>query len=145
MKTFLSMTVTAALFLLITAVVSAQREPMPNDPSRQSKPVVAPDKESDGRPKRIREGTAFRNRRVFFRQTGRRTTLYDVDGKERYLCLENLNLERILKAIEEQPARGIWTIDGVFTEFQGENYVLIQRAVVTPTDFMPAGEASAGK
>ncbi|MDR0336317.1 MAG: hypothetical protein LBI18_04430 [Planctomycetaceae bacterium] len=85
--------------------------------------------------KRIREGTTFQNKRVFFRQTGSRTTMYTLDGNNRYVCLENLNLERILKSIAERPERGTWKIDGTFTEFNGENFVLISRAVVSLTDY----------
>ncbi|MDR2643923.1 MAG: hypothetical protein LBC74_14170, partial [Planctomycetaceae bacterium] len=40
-------------------------------------------------------------------------------------------------AIDEKPARTNWKIDGEFTEFRGENYILIRRAVIvqetTPT------------
>jgi hypothetical protein len=44
-----------------------------------------------------------------------------------------LTLERILTAIQEKPERQFWKIEGVFTEFRGENFVFIRRAVVAQT------------
>lgn len=123
------------IFFCAALAAFAQREPAPNNPAEAEKPVVAAEKKKDASDKRIREGTTFQGKHVFFQQAGSRTTLFAADTNERYVCLENLNLERILKAIEERPGRRSWKIDGMFTEFQGENYVLIQRAVVSPTDF----------
>lgn len=132
----------AFIFLGIVAVWSgmsalAQREPMPPDPKEKEKPIVRPGPEADPSAKRIREGTTFQGVRVYFRSRNERTVLYTVQDNKPYVCLENLNLERILKAIEEKPGRGVWKIDGTYTEFRGENYVLIQRAVVSPADFSP--------
>jgi hypothetical protein len=120
-----------SVFLFGNAAVFAQREPMPNDPNMADKPVVTEEPEQKKvTKKRNREGTIFQGKKVFFRQTGNRTTLYTVDDNERFVCLENLTLERILKAIEEKPSRTTWKIDGEFTEFRNENYVLIRRAVI---------------
>lgn len=123
---------TATLLLLGSAVVLAQREPVPANPDLQEKPVVAPPEEKETKSKRIREGTCFRGKRVFFRTVGQRTMLYYLNEAEGYVCLENLNLERILNAMAERPGRGLWTVDGEFTEFRGENYILIKRAVLSP-------------
>ncbi len=129
--------------------VQAQREPIPTQPDRVERPVVVGDTSSDigeagGKgmaKKRIREGTTLKDKRVFFRQTGIRTTMYTVDENDRFTCLENLNLQRILAAIEEKPERSIWKIDATFTEFMNENYVLITRAIVAPDDYMPSTNA----
>jgi hypothetical protein len=125
-----SVMVLIAVFLLGNTVVFAQREPVTNDPNSVEKPVIEDSEQKKMVKKRNREGTVFQGKKVFFRQTGNRTTLYTVDDKERFVCLENLNLERILKAIEEKPTRTTWKIDGEFTEFRGENYILIRRAVI---------------
>ena len=107
----------------------AQRETVPDNPLGQVKPVVS-DVEPNGKKKRIREGTTFQGVKVTFRATGNRTTMFPTDSNdERFVCLENLQLERILKTTEEKPQRTVWKIDGTYTEFRGENYVLIQRAV----------------
>lgn len=123
---------TAILLLFGNVIVLGQREPMPMDPTVQEKPVVVSQEEKENKSKRIREGTIFRNKRVSFRTVGQRTMLLALEGSESHVCLENLNLERILKAIDERPGRGVWTVDGEFTEFRGENYVLIKRAVLSP-------------
>ncbi len=132
------------VLLLVTQFVQAQRELMPAQPNSVERPVVSDPTNPDGSPagkaavkKRIREGAALIEKRVFFRETGNRTTLYTVDENDRFVCLENLNLQRILQAIEEKPERSIWKIDGTFTEFKGENFVLITRAVVSPDDYTP--------
>ncbi|MDR1963678.1 MAG: hypothetical protein LBQ50_07860 [Planctomycetaceae bacterium] len=114
----------------VNTVIFAQREPIPGDPNAVEKPVISEPEQKKVTKKRYREGTMFQGKKAFFRQTGNRTTLYMVDDDERFVCLENLNLERILTAIEEKPSRTTWKIDGDFTEFRGENYILIRRAVI---------------
>lgn len=118
-----------------------QRAPVPPDPQRTEKPLETGVTKEDVKRKRLREGTTFQGKRVFFRALGNRTVMHSLEGNESYVCLENLNLERILKAIDDKPARGVWKVDGTFTEFRGENFVLIQRAVVSPTDYAPAPTA----
>ncbi|MDR2643098.1 MAG: hypothetical protein LBC74_09920 [Planctomycetaceae bacterium] len=122
-------------FLSVGIFVMGQRPPVPTDPKMVEKTVETGETNKTITKKRIREGVTFQNKRVFFRQTGNRTTIYTIDGNDRYVCLENLNLERILKSIAERPEQGTWKIDGTFTEFNGENFVLISRAVVSPTDY----------
>ncbi|MDR2441422.1 MAG: hypothetical protein LBE12_18835 [Planctomycetaceae bacterium] len=118
------------VFLFGDAAVFSQREPVPSDPNTVEKPIVEEPVQKKVVKKRNREGTIFQGKKVSFRQTGNRTTLYTIDDNERFVCLENLNLERILKAIDEKPTRTTWKIDGEFTEFRGENYILIRRAVI---------------
>ncbi|MDR0705294.1 MAG: hypothetical protein LBF88_09940 [Planctomycetaceae bacterium] len=119
-----------SVFLFSNAVVFSQREPAPNDPNTAEKQIVTKTEQKKVVKKRNREGTIFQGKKVFFRQTGNRTTMYTENDNERFVCLENLNLERILKAMDEKPSRTTWKIDGEFTEFRGENYVLIRRAII---------------
>ncbi|MDR0390981.1 MAG: hypothetical protein LBH59_03665 [Planctomycetaceae bacterium] len=121
-------------FLFIGVFAMGQRAPAPPSPDMDEKPIETNESIQQTK-KRIREGTTFQNKRVFFRQTGNRTTMYLLENNDRYICLENLNLDRILKSIAERPERGTWQIDGMFTEFNGENFVLISRAVVSLTDY----------
>jgi hypothetical protein len=122
-----------ALLLLGFAVsVFAQREPASTDPKTEEKPLVVDASAPSVKKKKIRENTPFKDKRGYFRATGQRTTFYALDGSERYVCLENLNLERILRAMREDSARAAWKIDGKFTEFNEENYIIIDRAVVAP-------------
>ena len=82
--------------------------------------------------KRIREGTVFKGKRCIFRPLAQRVLIFSEDESERFFCLENLNLERVMKVVLENPAQQIWNVDGTYTEYQGENYVLIQRVVLAP-------------
>ena len=113
-------------------MVFAQREPMATDQNVEERPLVVNAPAAGVEKKRIRENTPFQDKRGYFRATGQRTTFYTLDGNERYVCLENLNLDRILKAMRDDPSRSAWKIDGKFTEFNEENYILIERAVVAP-------------
>jgi hypothetical protein len=121
-------------------VVRAQRPEPTSQPNQEIKPIVAPQAKQAPRTQRIREGTAFKGKIVFFRQTGDRTVLYTAEDNQRFYCLENLTLERILTAIREKPEYQFWKLDGEFTEFRGENFVLIRRAVITqaPIDSVPS-------
>jgi len=110
----------------------AQRAEIPLPPGQESRSIAPTTTKQTPRAKRIREGTAFKDKLVYFRQTNDRTILWTADDNQRFVCLENLALERILTTIQENPARQFWKIDGEFTEFRGENFVLIRRSVVAP-------------
>jgi len=79
----------------------------------------------------IREGTVMRSQNVMFRSSGNRTLMIMINGQERILCLENLNLERITTVIQNNPTLTDWEVDFIVTEYRGSNYALIQRAVLT--------------
>ena len=123
-------TVCVSFALLGSFVVQGQRPEPSAQPNQVISPIAAPQTRQTPRAQRIREGTAFRHMHVFFQQTGDRAVLFTVEDNQRYVCLENLQLERILTTIQENPERRFWRIDGEFTEFRGENFVLIRRAVV---------------
>ena len=130
--------VAVSIVLLGSLVVLAQRAEVPTLPNQESRSIAVPAGQQTPHTQRIREGTAFRGKHVFFQQAGDRTVLYTVGDNQRFTCLENLALERILTTIRSNPDdRRFWNIDGEFTEFRGENFVLIRRAVVarppTPT------------
>jgi len=119
--------------------VRGQRPESPAQPTQEVKPIVAPLSKQTPRSQRIREGTTFKDMLVFFRETGDRVVVYTVENNQRFTCLENLSLERVLTAIQEKPERQFWKIDGEFSEFCGENFVSIRRFVVaqTPTNIAP--------
>ena len=132
----LSVTVFPPLVLFGSFVVWGQRPEPPAQPDQEIRTIDASPTRQPLRVQRIRgvqrirEGTGFKDMHVFFRQTGDRTAMYTVEDNQRFLCLENLTLERILTAIQEKQERQFWKIEGEFTEFRGENFVLIRRAVV---------------
>ena len=81
--------------------------------------------------KLIREGTLMQSQKVMFRITDNRSSIVLVDGQERFMCLENLNLERITKVIHENPTQTDWEVDFIVTEYQGVNYALIHKAILS--------------
>jgi len=79
---------------------------------------------------RLREGTKLFDLVGTVRQTGRRYTFFVAANSNRFVLLENLMLERILRA---QASHGVtiqWKISGTVTEFQGQNYLLIEHALL---------------
>jgi len=78
----------------------------------------------------IREGTEVVDRLGYFRATGDRMTFFSEDGKDRYVALENLSLERIAQAVADNPTQLQWSITGTVTEYRGSNFILIRRAIL---------------
>ncbi|RIK76873.1 MAG: hypothetical protein DCC68_18490 [Planctomycetota bacterium] len=108
---------------------------------RAAEPAAATEKgETGDRPDaadRVREGTRWQNERGVFTLVGDRVTFAKSNqaGGQNYMVLENLNLERIVRTIEEN--RTVtdadtleWNIDATVTEFRGANFLLITRSVL---------------
>ena len=81
---------------------------------------------------RFREGTELKNRPGRFQLSGDRLTFFLGDERVPLQTLENLALERVARVIGDSrdPNQLQWVIYGVVTEYQGENYLMIQRATV---------------
>ena len=126
----LSVTVFVSFVLLGSFIVWGQRLEVPKQPNQDMKPIATTTANRGSRTQRIREGTKFKDMYVYFRQTGDRSVLYTVENHQRFTCLENLELERVLKVIQDKPDRDHWKIEGEFTEFRGENLILLRRAVI---------------
>ena len=124
------MVVFAVFVFLGGFIVRGQRPESPPQPRQEIKPITAGAVQPSLRVQRFREGTTFKNKLVFFRQTGEQTVLYTVEDNQRFVCLENLALERILNTIQEKPERQFWKIEGEYTEFRGQNRILIRHAVI---------------
>lgn len=128
----------AALFLaiggagLLGAEDTAYAPPLPAVPP----PSVPPAGADSGAaatvpgPMRLREGTALRGLIGSIRPVGERWTLFLSRGDERYILLENLALERILRTNASFTEAPDWTVDGTVTEFRGQNYLLIEKALI---------------
>ena len=65
---------------------------------------------------------------------GDRVVFVSSERKDRYVTLENLNLERIVQALDDQPRRRLWKVTGMLTEYQGENYLLVEKALLENWD-----------
>ena len=115
---------TAALLL---SVALAPAEYAPRADSHGARQMAT--ERSDG-VRRTREGTEMADRHGFFRMTGDRMTFFTLEGRQRFVALENLNLERIARAVANDPDRLTWSVTGTITEFRGANYLLVRRAVI---------------
>lgn len=96
---------------------------------------------------RLREGTELHDAHGYFRFVEDRVVFFQSDGDARYTGLENLNLERIVSEITNNPTQLEWTIMGTITEYHGANYLLVRRAVLSRTtpDFKAPPSAIAPK
>jgi len=89
---------------------------------------------------RLREGTALRGLVGSIRPLGDRWTLFLSQRDERYILLENLALERILRTNASFTEAPDWTVDGTVTEFRGQNYLLIEKALLGRTTVPPSDQ-----
>ncbi len=91
------------------------------------------------RPKdRLREGTELLDVPGSFKLTGDRATFYPADGSGRLGGLENQTLERVATVIGEDPRPMEWLVTGSVTEFKGNNYILVTRAILKTKPSAPA-------
>ncbi|MEX0939685.1 MAG: hypothetical protein WDZ59_17610 [Pirellulales bacterium] len=111
-----------AISLVGTAQTSAQ------DQGELAAPTGLEAPDADVEPDRFREGAALVDRTGYFTVSGDRAMFETSDGKHRFIGLENLNLERIVRMINENPERVEWSVTGTVTEYRGANYLLIRRA-----------------
>lgn len=85
--------------------------------------------ESDAAPKVHREGTRIEQQPILFRTESDRLWATIGNSAKPILVLENLAAQRIYRANREDPEDCKWTVSGQFTEFEGRNFFLIERAV----------------
>ncbi|QEG39947.1 hypothetical protein [Roseimaritima ulvae] len=81
-----------------------------------------PDKAS----RREREGSLVRNVRGRFAEVGRRWAFTTEDGRTSYKVLENLALQRVVKAVRQDADDNRWAVHGTLTEFGDDNYLLLR-------------------
>lgn len=74
-----------------------------------------------------REGTKIKDEPGRFALVGNRINFVTSPGLQ-YVCLENLNLERVARIMGSTPDSVEWVISGAVTEYQGSNYLLIDRS-----------------
>lgn len=80
----------------------------------------------------LREGTELVDQPGYFKITGDRVTFFSAHNNADFVGLENLNLERIARAIANNPAQLKWQVTGTITEYRGANFLLVKRAILTP-------------
>jgi hypothetical protein len=106
--------------------------------------TASPRDESDGHEKnklRWREGKRLIDHGGHFRQDGDGAVFVTDTGHE-LVALANLNLERVTRTLKasDESERIRWSVNGVVTEFNGRNYLLIQRAIYKSASPPPVPE-----
>jgi hypothetical protein len=77
----------------------------------------------------LREGSAITESRGRFKFNEDRIVFTDESLGKSMTCLENLLLQRIKGFLDdEEGTRQRWAVSGKITEFQGENYLWLDRA-----------------
>ncbi len=81
-----------------------------------------------------REGKEVQKLRGSIRVVEDRYVFFPQAGAYRFVLLENLNLERIARAMAEATLDVVWEVDAEVTEFSGSNYLLVQRAQIVSAE-----------
>lgn len=126
--------------LMGTAVLATAQDQQPayKTETKQSpkddkgKPVFDAEEKLPQEGERRREGSLLKAQIGRFEITGDRVTFYPSDNEEeQFRVLENLALERVVRALTETHTRRKWNVSGLITEFQGTNFLLVHRAFLT--------------
>lgn len=115
-------TAALAAMLLVAHAAGPQGPATPGDENSLAEPTTGT--------RQLREGTRIVDQLGTFKVTGDRATFYANNGEYRLGGLPNLNLERIVRAIRDNPDQLVWSASGFITEYQSANYLLITRAVL---------------
>ena len=78
---------------------------------------------------RYREGTQLEKVRGRFQADFDRVEFLPEKGDSTWIVLENLTLQRVEDELKEEVELG-WQVDGMVTEYNGRNYLLLERAYV---------------
>jgi hypothetical protein len=93
---------------------------------------------------RIREGTQLTEVSGKFEAIGDRANFVFADSGESVHVLENLALQRVARVLPQVQPGTQWTISGVVTEFNGNNYLLLTKAVQIGKPAQKASAAASG-
>ncbi|MCS7306240.1 MAG: hypothetical protein NZ602_14175 [Thermoguttaceae bacterium] len=110
---------------------ASKRGSLPPADGHQPGKTDAPNRTAlPARPNRLREGTRISQHKGTFTLTGDRVIFSSLAGElPTMVVLENLNLQRVLQNVQTNPQQEIWLVTGRVTEFQGTNYLLLERAI----------------
>lgn len=112
-----------------------------SDPNRRSKffavagrPTISGATQDESTAKqtstRVREGREAREMQATFASVGERMSCKLPSLQATVTVLENLALERVSETMMRHAEDATWEVEGIITEYQGRNYLLLQRAVV---------------
>jgi hypothetical protein len=117
-------------FLTIVTISSFGADTKRVPESRDSKKNQVEDPDAAAKVKRQREGSSLRDVAGTFHLANERYSFRQIEGGREYRTLENLALERITRTLGQHAENRFWAVSGTIMEFQGENYLLITRAVL---------------
>lgn len=119
----------ALLLLALHSVFGDKQLPTAVSPTPAAGPTSSVDAEQSQR--RYREGTRLTDRIGYFQVTGDRVAFYSQQDDRRFPALENLALERVARVVGESSSDAMqWSVSGILTEYRGENYLLVTRAIL---------------
>ena len=142
------------LIVLGTATIAAQQEPARHadregpayrgsvESAAKGRPHESPDSTTWSR---LREGSKITDEIGEFQKTADRFNFYLQNDKRAIRVLENQSLERVARTLENDPSPRSWSVSGVLTEFRGENFLLITRAVLRPRTILTPRPTGTGK
>ena len=82
---------------------------------------------------RYREGTNLVDRVGRFKVAQDRVSFYEQETDREFPALENLALERVARIVSDSSDELQWSVSGTVTEFRGQNYLLVTRALLKAT------------
>ncbi len=134
----------AALVLVCSAMALRAQDTLSavDEAGNRSRSPTGPRESAEVNAKRrLREGTMLTNQGGYFRQDGD-GAIFVTEDKLEFGALNNLNLERVVRTLKgSDEAESIrWSVNGVVTEFNGRNFLLISRAVYKSASPPPAPE-----
>jgi hypothetical protein len=79
---------------------------------------------------RLREGAMLTDEPGTFQLVGKRLVFASEGDARQFVTLENLALERVMRLVQQAASPHTWVVSGTVTEYQGANFLLIERAVI---------------
>jgi len=79
----------------------------------------------------LREGTPLVDVKGRFRRQGDRFQFMEEGSTKSIKCLENLSLQRVDASQQDDERKVIWLVTAKVTEFKGENFLILEKAVRT--------------
>jgi hypothetical protein len=79
----------------------------------------------------LREGTALTEIKGKFRKQGERFLFIEDSNNRTFKCLENMSLQRVASTLQDEDRKPVWLISAKITEFNEENFLMLDKAVRT--------------
>ncbi len=115
--------------LLVTAIVNVHAIPVASQSHASNASAIATPLDQSVLKATQREGTTLTNVRGHFENSGDRIRFVNVHSGTTYVCLENLPLQQIMQSTSKSITSNEWIIRGHLTEFDGTNFLLIDRSI----------------